>query len=181
MSYSNDRQWSDLLIPHMKHIIGPRLLDVSSFDVDTKEATDLIVFKAGSVAISARVRKYSVWKRYPYDVTMRYSRPTGTETEFSKIMNGFGDWMFYGFADAETSARKPPREPGVKYRIQYWSILDLEAFRYLWQYERNTLKYTRQVNTDKTEFWAFDIRSMPSVLLKSNHIEIPTVHAFANT
>jgi hypothetical protein len=169
-SYTNDRAWSDKFIKHMKHIIGPRLLDVASFEVDTKQATDLIVFKAGSVDIAARVRKHEYFARYPHEFTLRAARPSGVPTELEKILDGWGDWMFYGYATEAASMRVPP--PDVKYLVQHWMILQLDTFRYYWQYEQAGKRCSRRLNNDGTQFLAFDVRTMPGIVLDSNHINI---------
>ena len=48
MGYELDRSWSDRFIPAMRQIIGPHLLEPSSFDVDTKQATDLVMCVLGT-------------------------------------------------------------------------------------------------------------------------------------
>ncbi len=43
-------------------------------------------------------RRHGYAARYPHQFTIRAKLPTGAETELSKIVNGHGDWMFYGYA-----------------------------------------------------------------------------------
>lgn len=97
MPYREDRSWSDQFIPSIKQIVGPYLLVPASFELDAKEATDLLVFKARDIRIAARMRSAEYAERYPFDFTLRSSRDSGSETELSKIVAGWGDWLFYGF------------------------------------------------------------------------------------
>jgi hypothetical protein len=160
--YSSDRQWSDLMIPQIKQIVGPFLLETSSFDVDAKQATDLIVFTARDMRIAARVRRPGYAERYPYEFTIRCKRDSGAETELSKIVNGWGDWLFYGHADASNW-------------IARWFLIDLHAFRAaLIRCAMNgaSLKVTEKANGDGTYFKSFDLRSFPerpAILIGASH------------
>ncbi len=53
----------------------------------------------------------------PYQITVRSRLPSGAETELSKIVNGKGDWLFYGHANACQTG------------IGLWWLIDLRAFR----------------------------------------------------
>jgi hypothetical protein len=55
-AYRRDRAWSDAFIPAIKKIVGPYLLEPSSFEIDAQQATDLIVLLARDLRIAARVR-----------------------------------------------------------------------------------------------------------------------------
>ena len=101
MSYSADRRWSDAFIPAIKQIVGPLLLEESSFEVDTQQAADLVVMNARDTTIACRVRRGGYADRYGYEFTIRAKRDTGAKTELEKIIDGFGDWMFYGHAHAD--------------------------------------------------------------------------------
>ena len=58
-------------------------------------------------------------KQYGSEFTIRAGRPSGAKTELTKIIEGWGDYFFYGFAD-----------PTEIYLAQ-WLIGSLNAFR-LW-------------------------------------------------
>lgn len=153
--YVSDREWSDLMIPQIKQIVGPFLLEAASFDVDAKQATDLIVFTARDMRIAARVRRPGYADRYPYEFTIRCKRDSGAETELSKIVNGWGDWLFYGHAN-------------VTNWIERWWLIDLHAFRAgLIRSSMNgtPIKYHDKSNGDGTHFKSFDLRSFPKVPL----------------
>ena len=91
--YVEDREWSDLYIPAVKQIVGPLLLEETSFEVDTNQAADLIVMKARDMMIAARVRRPGYAERYPWEFTIRSYRDNGTKTEMQKIVDGFGDYV----------------------------------------------------------------------------------------
>lgn len=149
MSYDIDRSWSDQFIPAMRQIIGPHLLEPSSVEVDTKQAADLVVFRARDVTIACRVRRHGYAERYPFDFTVRSQRDTGARTELEKLTDGWGDWMFYGHA-----AERSPT-------IERWWLLDLDAWRAALIRDRNRIVTRKQSNGDGTHFVAFDVRSFP--------------------
>jgi hypothetical protein len=147
MSYEQDRSWSDQFIPCMKRIIGPRLLEPSSVEVDTKQAADLVVFRARDVTIACRVRRHGYADRYPFEFTVRSARDSGARTELEKLTDGWGDWMFYGHAAASGPT------------ITRWWLLDLSAWRSALIRDRDRIVMHKQSNGDGTHFVAFDVRS----------------------
>jgi len=97
LNYNENRSWSDVLMPLVKKLIGPYMLDTASFEDDTQRATDLTVKK---VDVAVRLRDYNKYaERYLYDFTLRYSVPSGAVTEYQKISDGNADWFFYGFVE----------------------------------------------------------------------------------
>lgn len=157
-NYQERRKWSDQFIPDIKRKVGPLLLIESPFDVDTKQAADLIVLSAKSLSIAARVRRHGYADRYPYDFTIRSKIESGKETELSKMLNGFGDWMFYGHA-----AQEGPT-------VDRWMLLDLNIWRGVLL--RNGYRgsgwngMARQMdNGDGTQFFVFDVRHFPKAIL----------------
>jgi len=159
MSYLTDRAWSDKFIPRIKQIIGSKLIDVSSFKVDTQQATDLIVMNVANLQIAARLRRPGYVKEYGNEFTVRCERSSGVKTEFVKIMEGFGDWMFYGHVnELETD-------------IIRWFIIDLEAFRTA--VRGGLAPCLVKTNTDgETTFMVFHIKRIPeNCILYSNETE----------
>jgi len=156
-AYRDDRSWSDLMADEIREIVGPFLLKPTPFEMDAKEAADFFVFTAKDMTIAARVRRPG-FERYRFEFTIRSSRDNGTETELSKIINGFGDWFFYGHADKEN-------------RINLWWLLDLNAFRaglIRSVLTGHKLKVEDRSNHDGTHFKAFDVRSFankPSLVI----------------
>ncbi|MCK0102549.1 hypothetical protein MWU63_09580 [Pseudohalocynthiibacter sp. F2068] len=91
--------------------------------------------------------------RYPYQFTIRARVTSGAETELSKIVNGKGDWMFYGHSNE--------RQDG----FALWWLIDLNAFRAaLIRQTANgySISCGDMANSDGTCFKWFDIRSFPT-------------------
>jgi hypothetical protein len=161
--YSQDRAWSDKYIPHMKQIIGPHLLVESSFEVDTKRASDLVLMQAAALMIACRVRRPGYADRYPNQFTLRFRRDSGVDTEYSKVVNGWGDWMFYGHA-----------HPTLAGRVDRWMLINLRHFRaqLINDSTRRTIKNGVTPNGDGTYFRWFDASSFardPPLLVASSH------------
>lgn len=157
--YSYDREWSNLMIPQIKRIVGPFLLEEASFENDAKQATDLMILNARDKRIAARVRRPGYAERYPFEFTIRSQRDTGSSTELEKIVNGFGDWMFYGHTNKD------------KEIIRWW-LIDLNAFRAGLIRDRNKITFHSKSNGDGTHFVSFDLRSFsqsPSILVSGSH------------
>ncbi|WP_297754653.1 hypothetical protein [uncultured Shimia sp.] len=149
--YDINRRWSDQFIPDIKRIVGSHLLEAAPDPLDMKQATDLLMLDARDMRIAARVRRPGYAERYPHQFTIRSRVPSGAETELSKIVNGKGDWMFYGHASA--------RQDGV----EKWFLLDLNAFRAaLIRQGPQGLHWGNKRNPDGTVFTWFDVRSFPS-------------------
>lgn len=118
-SFQENFDWAQKLAPKIKATIAHCMIDAASFEQDTKEATDFVVLRSPARGmIAARVRKpdgdYAT--RYPWDFTIRSKLDSGTKTELEKIMEGFGDWLFYGHADKQDN-------------IHLWWLIDLELLR----------------------------------------------------
>jgi hypothetical protein len=156
--YEDNRTWSDRYIPTIRQIVGPHLLVPSPFEVDCAQATDLIVLRARDMRIACRVRRPGYLAKYPNQFTIRSHLDNGAETELQKIINGFGDWMFYGHAIDNESVI-----------IEVWWLIDLAAFRahlvrdgFLRDKNKNRLRWGKKLNDDGTEFVWFDIGSFPA-------------------
>lgn len=157
--YREDRQWSDQFIPVIKRLVGPHLLEPASFELDATEATDLLVFTARDMRIAARVRREGYAERYPWEFTIRSRRDSGAETEMSKIINGWGDWLFYGHAAGSNIAR--------------WMIVDLHVFRAaLIRRQKGCPQFGDKANGDGTFFTWFNALTFPSsppILIAASH------------
>lgn len=148
--YDINRRWSDRYLPQIKSIVGAHLLRDAPDVLDMKQATDLLMLDAKDMRIAARVRRPGYAERYPYQFTIRSKLPSGAETELSKIINGAGDWMFYGHASASGED------------IDKWWLIDLRAFRAaLVRRKANGLRWGTKANADGTQFTWFDLRSFP--------------------
>lgn len=117
--WQSDKRWSDAYLPHIKRILGEHLIGEPPREEDEQRNTDLMVLRMDAVRIACRVRRSQYLDRYGDGFTIRASRPGGTKTEITKIIEGWGDYFLYGFASKsdDTLAR--------------WTLADLRVFR-LW-------------------------------------------------
>lgn len=152
--YVRDRLKGDRLMEHVKQIVGRRMLVEAPNEADNKYCADLIR-REGVDHIAVRVREPGYAERYPDQFTMRANRTSGMETELSKITRGYGDWMFYGHADAQEE------------RVAVWWLIDLGSFRT--HYKRFLAGQCAQLITGetpnkdgKTSFRHFKISSFPA-------------------
>ena len=151
--YPTNRNWSDRFLPEIKQLIGAHLLQSAPDHEDHFNATDLMMLDAKDMRIAARVRRPGYAERYPNQFTIRSRLPAGAPTELSKIVNGKGDWMFYGHSDAGQTG------------IAQWQLIDLRAFRAgLIRHTQNgwPLRMGDMENADGTGFKWFDATSFPA-------------------
>lgn len=116
--WRKDKQWSDRFLREIKGILGEHLIGEPPVEEDQERNTDLVVLKLDAVRIGCRVRKFDQIK-YADEFTIRAGRPSGAKTELTKIIEGWGDYFFYAFADQRGE------------RLERWMLGDLKAFR-LW-------------------------------------------------
>lgn len=88
-------------------------------DADLEEATDMIATDpAGNrFCIAVRQRKYEFYKDFPCQFTLRTRRASGAVVEYTKIMCGYGDLLFYVFHNRK------------KTRIHHFFLINLDLFR----------------------------------------------------
>jgi len=152
-----DKQWSDRFLPQIKRELGAFLIMEPTVDEDQMRNTDLIVLKMDSVRIACRIRKFSFYEQRQYrnEFTIRSGRPSGNDTELTKIIAGWGDFLFYGFSDADE------RE------LVAWRIISLTDFR-LWftrsiVANKGAMPGTEKKNHDgSSSFIAFDTATLPT-------------------
>lgn len=157
--WKNDKTWSDQFLPQIKRELGAFLLNEPPFDEDQERNTDLIVLKMDSVRIACRIRKYAFYlnQNYRNDFTIRSGRPSGAKTELAKIIEGWGDYLFYGFCNIEET------------ELIAWRILSLNAFR-LW-FNRSIVQnagklpgFTKSNHDGSSSFMAFNAKQIPDCI-----------------
>ncbi|WP_299960776.1 hypothetical protein [uncultured Roseobacter sp.] len=152
-AYSANRNWSDRFLPEIKRLVGGHLLETAPDPFDHFQATDLMMLDARDMRVAARVRRPGYAHRYPHQFTIRSRVASGAQTELSKIVEGKGDWMFYGHSDASQT------------RVESWWLLDLNAFRAALIRSGGhgyNVVCGEQANPDGTRFAWFDMRSFPA-------------------
>jgi hypothetical protein len=157
-----DFEWQSSFCPSIKRIVGPHLLEPSPLELDLHEATDLLVLRARDMRIGCRIRRAGYAERYPWDFTLRSLRDSGATTELAKIVDGWGDWFFYGHEE---------RFAFEDWAIDRWFLIDLHAWRA--QVIRKRININAHIpNGDGTFFVAFDLREFdesPPICVASSH------------
>jgi hypothetical protein len=165
MTVATDRAYADQFEGQIAATISGVLVRPATFRLDTREATDFIVYRVTGGprrgqpvgAIAARVRRPGCyWGRtyrsptsWGMQFTIRTWRSTGTETELAKIRRGFGDWLLYGHIEQRT--------------LRHWMVLDLEIFR---ANEARPRVVREEIdNRDGTFFSAYDVRTFPDTIM----------------
>lgn len=158
IGWSSDKKWSDKFIPEIKSILANIFVCAAPEYEDQRNNTDLMVFMMNPARVACRVRRFEYLKRYPNDITIRKSRPSGNESELAKLISGFGDYLFYGFSNDD--------ETGIK----AYTVIDLSKFR-LWfsRYliaNNGKMPGREQANGDKSSrFQSFNKNDFPNGLI----------------
>jgi hypothetical protein len=157
--WKEDKRWSDKFLPEIKQILGLYLIGEPPIEEDSERNTDLIVLKMEAVRIACRIRRYEYFSKYPNEITIREGRPSGTKTELTKIIEGWGDYFFYGFSDESEE------------NLVLWRLCDLKAFRiWLMRYlcEFKKLPGIPKNNIDNSSsFRAFDADIIPNFIIRA--------------
>ena len=160
MSWQTDKKWSDRFVPELKRIAGEHLIGEAPLEEDAQRNTDLVVLKLDAVRIACRVRQNTYLHAYGNEFTVRSSRPAGTKTELTKIIEGWGDYLIYGFASADET------------QLEAWRLLDLNVFR-LWlarhmaNHKGELPGVTRQNRDGSSGFHVFDVTTAPPELVRA--------------
>lgn len=158
-SWRDDKVISDKFLPEIKRILGEHLIGEPPVEEDAERNTDLIVLGLEAVRIACRVRSHQYLLSFPFDFTIRTSRPKGTKTELTKIVEGWGRYFFYGFSDP------------VGDKLAKWFIGDLNVFR-LWFLRQLCISngkmpgLLRKNNDNSSDFIAFDYRKIQGFIFK---------------
>jgi len=170
IGWEDDKKWSDQFLPEIKSILGRYLISEPPIEEDQERNTDLMVLKMDAVRIGCRMRRIENLC-YANEFTIRAGRPSGIKTELAKIIEGWGNYFFYGFG-----------EEGVLYK---WTLADLNVFR-LWfsEYVRDNKGKqpgTGKENHDRSSgFLAFQWSDLPSEFIVSSGSSPEMLHACTN-
>lgn len=163
--WKGGKDWSDKFLPEIKRILGEHLIAEPPIIEDMAHNTDLIVLNMSPVRIACRVRRYKYFRQYPDDVTIRASLPNGGNTELTKIIEGWGDYFFYGFSDESER------------QLIAWKLCGLNAFR-IWfnrqlYFNKGNMPGTGKNNTDNSSsFRAFKATEIPGFVIAEKNIKI---------
>ena len=157
-NYEKSKSWSDKFIIQIKRSLGEVFIIEATHEDDTEFNTDLLMPNGDRIA--CRIRRHTYWEKYRDQFTIRTERPSGMKSELEKILEGWGDYIFYGFSN--------PDETG----LTQWFIGNLDAFRvYLKNYmEQNEgqLPGIEHNNRDgSSSFRAFNLQDIPNFIRSS--------------
>ena len=117
--WEKSKKWADKYVPEIKQVVrqvAGEIIEVriADQDKDQHEATDYIV-EISSGDIACRVRDQYFWRFG--DFTLRYSRPSGNQTELEKIKKGYARWYLYAWDKRFTG------------KFTAWVFVDLDKLR----------------------------------------------------
>ena len=123
--WDGDKAWSDVFMPQVCAILASvlkvdlRCVAIADQTSDQKQNTDVFVAISAphKLRVACRIREHKWAKCCGDEFTIRSKRSSGQQTELRKIQEGYGDFLFYGFADVDAA------------RVERWRILNLHAFR----------------------------------------------------
>jgi len=160
LNWKSDKKWSDRFIPEIKTILGqyliPELISEASLKEDQEHNTDLTVLTLMPCRIACRIRRPQFYldEEYRNEFTIRSGRPSGVKTDLQKMIEGWGDYLFYGFSDE------------AEEKLVSYLLGDLKVFR-LW-FNRTICENKGRVpgiaKTNKdgsSDFRAFNKAEMP--------------------
>ena len=120
---------------------------------------------------ACQIRRASNYEKYKNEFTIRSKRPSGNKTELRKIIEGWGDYFFYGFSNKDETA------------LHSWFIGDLSVFR-VWfvseLYKKGidnnyALPWIEKENHDKSSsFFIFNITAIGDDFIKAIKTPINT-------
>lgn len=161
MSFSRDFDKQRALIPHVKQVLANYLIVEAPFEEDARHNTDLIVLRLDTIRVACRLRDFGYLAKYGDEFTVRARRPSGVDTELHKILQGWGDFIFYGFASPDWSG------------LAAWMLGDLQVFR-LWHHHtlarlpEGKVPGTLRANGDgSSQFCAYRISDLPPEFVKA--------------
>lgn len=154
--YDLDRKWSDHWLPLVKQTLALYCIVETPDEIDRKQAADLMTIAR---RIAVRLRRAGFLDAYRYEFTIRSRRDNGAGVELPKVLQGYGDWMFYAHADEQNG------------RLALWWLVDLHAFRIAISGD-HPIRSGEKPNGDGTHFRWYDLRSFPAhlpILVASSH------------
>lgn len=98
-SYQKDLQLEKIHSGTIKSILGNYFISQDVYQ-DQTQGTDFLTFTMQPFKIGVRLRrKCQNYEYYKHEFTLRWSRPSGVETEIHKIRKSLVQYILYGFVD----------------------------------------------------------------------------------
>lgn len=167
--WEKDKKESDVYLNEIKQILGLYLIGEPPIEEDAERNTDLMVLKMDAVRVACRVRTnwYLNERNYKNEFTVRSNRHSGTKTELRKIIEGWGDYLFYGFGDEQCK------------KLEHWHLLDLKVFRssfYNMVY-KGEIPEQIQNKDGSSSFMPFQINDFPGNIIIAKKISSQIIEA----
>ena len=149
-----DMQLEIKLEKQIKMILAEQFID-KDVELDKKKGIDFLIFNVNPFKVGVRLRRYEYYKNNEYrnQFTIRWTRPTGNETEIDKIRKGYVDYILYGFVDSS--------EENI---IQYF-IGNLEIFR---KNEPNPIYTPTNHDKRKSQLAVYALKQFPPNFIVSS-------------
>jgi hypothetical protein len=160
-NWQDGKKWSDKFLPKIKMICGRCLIGEPPIEEDMERNTDLTILNMMPVRIACRIRRFNYFEKYKADFTIRALVPSGNKSELAKIIEGYGDYFFYGFSNQEEN------------NLHAWRLCKLSVFR-LW-FLRNIIengkeKLIKHDNLDgSSSFYSFSWSELPKDFIVKEH------------
>jgi hypothetical protein len=154
LSFDTDYYWQGRFIPEIKRLCADYLIEEAPVEEDRRHNTDLSVLRLDPIRVACRIRRFDYLSRYSDEFTIRSARPTGAvQTDLQKVLSGWGDYLFYGFAKQDDTG------------LAAWLLGDLKVFR-LWHNQQLAKGKGRhpgklKTNDDGTKFLVYSIAELP--------------------
>ena len=159
--WSDRKKWSDKFLPLIKSIVGQNLITEPPIKEDQRRNTDLSTLNLQPIRISCRVRSYRYAKYYD-EFTVRDTLSSNHKTELEKVMEGWGDYLFYGISNE--------KEDG----FVAWYLCDLNVFRrYIYNelLKNRKLPGTTRRSSDGNTFRIFKYKDLPKEFIINSYVE----------
>ena len=139
-------EWQAKYANQVVRIIAPYLIKVADPEVDKKENGDFQISFPRNGTVGCRLRKPDM-ARYVGEVTFRSRARNGGKTEITKIIDGYGDYFFYGHVNNASV-------------IWHWYLIDYTKLRALFIRRRELIDHAKAnqvTNRDGTKFIVFNV------------------------
>jgi hypothetical protein len=150
--------WARRFDVSVKRALGEATYQQASMKDDMERGTDFVLYTTGKSRIAARVRESYYWRKgLGADITIRRDRPSGSDTEIHRVMEGWVDLIFYGFAADEESTGE----------LTSWWLIDTIPLRSWYhkqieRYGRGVFNYSVHYNYDgSSSFYAWNVYGLP--------------------
>jgi len=156
LDWQTQKTWSDQYLTEIKRILGVHLIGEAKREEDAERNTDLMVLGMAAVRIGCRIRRHKYLAPYGDQFTIRAGVISGAKTEMTKIIEGWGDYFFYGFANEDETG------------LAQWTLADMKVFRryhsrMLAESDAGVFPGIGKVNKDgQTSFAAFKWSDFPA-------------------